>query len=116
MIDKDTTIDMTGHALDVIMHGNIYNGGGFTNRAAALYVPKAATLTINNPGQIRLDTDSDYYYYADIGAMTEDSHVVIHNDDDPAHAVVMRVTTPLQGYEMNVTALKTMAGTIDIDG
>lgn len=116
MIGKDTTIDMTGHALDVIMHGNIYNGGGFTNRAAALYVPKAATLTINNPGQIRLDTDSDYYYYADIGAMTEDSHVVIHNDDDPAHAVVMRVTTPLQGYEMNVTALKTMAGTIDIDG
>lgn len=116
MIDKDTTIDMTGHALDVIMHGNIYNGGGFTNRAAALYVPKAATLTINNPGQIRLDTDSDYYYYADIGAMTQDSHVVIHNDDDPAHAVVMRVTTPLQGYEMNVTALKTMAGTIDIDG
>lgn len=116
MIDKDTTIDMTGHALDVIMHGNIYNGGGFTNRAAALYVPKAATLTINNPGQIRLDTDSDYYYYADIGAMTEDSHVVIHNDDDPAHAVVMRVTTPLKGYEMNVTALKTMAGTIDIDG
>lgn len=116
MIGKDTTIDMTGHALDVIMHGNIYNGGGFTNRAAALYVPRAATLTINNPGQIRLDTDSDYYYYADIGAMTEDSHVVIHNDDDPAHAVVMRVTTPLQGYEMNVTALKTMAGTIDIDG
>lgn len=116
MIGKDTTIDMTGHNLDVIMHGNIYNGGGFTNRAAALYVPKAATLTINNPGQIRLDTDSDYYYYADIGAMTEDSHVVIHNDDDPAHAVVMRVTTPLQGYEMNVTALKTMAGTIDIDG
>ena len=42
--------------------------------------------------------------------------MVIHNDDDPAHAVVMRVTTPLQGYEMNVTALKTMAGTIDIDG
>lgn len=116
MIGKDTTIDMTGHALDVIMHGNIYNGGGFTNRAAALYVPRAATLTINNPGQIRLDTDSDYYYYADIGAMTEDSHVVIHNDDDPAHAVVMRVTTPLAGYEMNVTALKTMAGTIDIDG
>ena len=116
MIGKDTTIDMTGHNLDVIMHGNIYNGGGFTNRAAALYVPKAATLTINNPGQIRLDTDSDYYYYADIGAMTEDSHVVIHNDDDPAHAVVMRVTTPLKGYEMNVTALKTMAGTIDIDG
>lgn len=116
MIGKDTTIDMTGHNLDVIMHGTIYNGGGFTNRAAALYVPKAATLTINNPGQIRLDTDSDYYYYADIGAMTEDSHVVIHNDDDPAHAVVMRVTTPLQGYEMNVTALKTMAGTIDIDG
>lgn len=116
MIGKDTTIDMTGHDLDVIMHGNIYNGGGFTNRAAALYVPRAATLTINNPGQIRLDTDSDYYYYADIGAMTEDSHVVIHNDDDPAHAVVMRVTTPLKGYEMNVTALKTMAGTIDIDG
>lgn len=116
MIGKDTTIDMTGHNLDVIMHGNIYNGGGFTNRAAALYVPRAATLTINNPGQIRLDTDSDYYYYADIGAMTEDSHVVIHNDDDPAHAVVMRVTTPLKGYEMNVTALKTMAGTIDIDG
>lgn len=116
MIDKDTTIDMTGHALDVIMHGNIYNGGGFTNRAAALYVPGNATLTINNPGQIRLDTDSDYYYYADIGAMKEDSHVVIHNDDDPAHAVVMRVTTPLAGYEMNVTALKTMAGTIDIDG
>lgn len=116
MIDKDTTIDMTGHALDVIMHGNIYNGGGFTNRAAALYVPGNATLTINNPGQIRLDTDSDYYYYADIGAMKEDSHVVIHNDDDPAHAVVMRVTTPLKGYEMNVTALKTMAGTIDIDG
>ena len=75
-----------------------------------------ATLTINNPGQIRLDTDSDYYYYADIGAMTENSHVVIHNDDDPDHAVVMRVTTPLKGYEMNVTALKTMAGTIDIDG
>lgn len=116
MIGKDTTIDMTGHNLDVIMHGTIYNGGGFTNRAAALYVPRAATLTINNPGQIRLDTDSDYYYYADIGAMTEDSHVVIHNDNDPAHAVVMRVTTPLQGYEMNVTALKTMAGTIDIDG
>lgn len=116
MIGKDTTIDMTGHNLDVIMHGTIYNGGGFTNRAAALYVPGNATLTINNPGQIRLDTDSDYYYYADIGAMTEDSHVVIHNDDDPAHAVVMRVTTPLQGYEMNVTALKTMAGTIDIDG
>lgn len=116
MIGKDTTIDMTGHDLDVIMHGTIYNGGGFTNRAAALYVPKAATLTINNPGQIRLDTDSDYYYYADIGAMTEDSHVVIHNDDDPAHAVVMRVTTPLAGYEMNVTALKTFAGTIDIDG
>lgn len=116
MIGKDTTIDMTGHNLDVIMHGNIYNGGGFTNRAAALYVPKAATLTINNPGQIRLDTDSDYYYYADIGAMKEDSHVVIHNDDDPAHAVVMRVTTPLAGYEMNVTALKTFAGTIDIDG
>lgn len=116
MIGKDTTIDMTGHNLDVIMHGNIYNGGGFTNRAAALYVPGSATLTINNPGQIRLDTDSDYYYYADIGAMKEDSHVVIHNDDDPAHAVVMRVTTPLQGYEMNVTALKTMAGTIDIDG
>ena len=116
MIDKDTTIDMTGHALDVIMHGNIYNGSGFTNRAAALYVPGSATLTINNPGQIRLDTDSDYYYYADIGVMTEDSHVVIHNDDDPAHAVVMRVTTPLQGYEMNVTALKTFAGTIDIDG
>lgn len=116
MIGKDTTIDMTGHALDVIMHGNIYNGGGFTNRAAALYVPGNATLTINNPGQIRLDTDSDYYYYADIGAMKEDSHVVIHNDDDPAHAVVMRVTTPLAGYEMNVTALKTFAGTIDIDG
>lgn len=116
MIGKDTTIDMTGHDLDVIMHGTIYNGGGFTNRAAALYVPGNATLTINNPGQIRLDTDSDYYYYADIGAMKEDSHVVIHNDDDPAHAVVMRVTTPLQGYEMNVTALKTMAGTIDIDG
>lgn len=116
MIGKDTTIDMTGHNLDVIMHGNIYNGGGFTNRAAALYVPGSATLTINNPGQIRLDTDSDYYYYADIGAMKEDSHVVIHNDDDPAHAVVMRVTTPLKGYEMNVTALKTFAGTIDIDG
>lgn len=116
MIGKDTTIDMTGHDLDVIMHGTIYNGGGFTNRAAALYVPGNATLTINNPGQIRLDTDSDYYYYADIGAMKEDSHVVIHNDDDPAHAVVMRVTTPLAGYEMNVTALKTMAGTIDIDG
>lgn len=116
MIGKDTTIDMTGHALDVIMHGTIYNGGGFTNRAAALYVPGNATLTINNPGQIRLDTDSDYYYYADIGAMKEDSHVVIHNDDDPAHAVVMRVTTPLKGYEMNVTALKTFAGTIDIDG
>lgn len=116
MIGKDTTIDMTGHNLDVIMHGNIYNGGGFTNRAAALYVPGIATLTINNPGQIRLDTDSDYYYYADIGAMKEDSHVVIHNDDDPAHAVVMRVTTPLKGYEMNVTALKTFAGTIDIDG
>ena len=116
MIGKDTTIDMTGHNLDVIMHGNIYNGGGFTNRAAALYVPGSATLTINNPGQIRLDTDSDYYYYADIGAMTENSHVVIHNDDDPDHAVVMRVTTPLKGYEMNVTALKTMAGTIDIDG
>lgn len=116
MIGKDTTIDMTGHDLDVIMHGTIYNGGGFTNRAAALYVPGNATLTINNPGQIRLDTDSDYYYYADIGAMKEDSHVVIHNDDDPAHAVVMRVTTPLQGYEMNVTALKTFAGTIDIDG
>lgn len=116
MIGKDTTIDMTGHNLDVIMHGNIYNGGGFTNRAAALYVPGNATLTINNPGQIRLDTDSDYYYYADIGAMKEDSHVVIHNDDDPAHAVVMRVTTPLAGYEMNVTALKTFAGTIDIDG
>lgn len=116
MIGKDTTIDMTGHNLDVIMHGNIYNGGGFTNRAAALYVPGNATLTINNPGQIRLDTDSDYYYYADIGAMKEDSHVVIHNDDDPAHAVVMRVTTPLKGYEMNVTALKTFAGTIDIDG
>ena len=116
MIGKDTTIDMTGHNLDVIMHGTIYNGGGFTNRAAALYVPGNATLTINNPGQIRLDTDSDYYYYADIGAMKEDSHVVIHNDDDPAHAVVMRVTTPLKGYEMNVTALKTFAGTIDIDG
>ena len=116
MIGKDTTIDMTGHNLDVIMHGTIYNGGGFTNRAAALYVPGNATLTINNPGQIRLDTDSDYYYYADIGAMKEDSHVVIHNDDDPAHAVVMRVTTPLAGYEMNVTALKTFAGTIDIDG
>ena len=116
MIGKDTTIDMTGHNLDVIMHGNIYNGGGFTNRAAALYVPGSATLTINNPGQIRLDTDSDYYYYADIGAMTENSHVVIHNDADPDHAVVMRVTTPLKGYEMNVTALKTMAGTIDIDG
>ena len=116
MIGKDTTIDMTGHNLDVIMHGNIYNGGGFTSRAAALYVPGSATLTINNPGQIRLDTDSDYYYYADIGAMTENSHVVIHNDADPAHAVVMRVTTPLAGYEMNVTALKTMAGTIDIDG
>lgn len=116
MIVKDTTIDMTGHNLDVIMHGNIYNGGGFTNRAAALYVPGSATLTINNPGQIRLDTDSDYYYYADIGAMTENSHVVIHNDADPDHAVVMRVTTPLKGYEMNVTALKTMAGTIDIDG
>ena len=116
MIGKDTTIDMTGHDLDVIMHGTIYNGGGFTNRAAALYVPGNATLTINNPGQIRLDTDSDYYYYADIGAMKEDSHVVIHNDDDPAHAVVMRVTTPLAGYEMNVTALKTFAGTIDIDG
>ena len=116
MIGKDTTIDMTGHALDVIMHGTIYNGGGFTNRAAALYVPGNATLTINNPGQIRLDTDSDYYYYADIGAMKEDSHVVIHNDDNPANAVVMRVTTPLAGYEMNVTALKTMAGTIDIDG
>lgn len=116
MIGKDTTIDMTGHNLDVSMHGTIYNGGGFTNRAAALYVPGNATLTINNPGQIRLDTDSDYYYYADIGAMKEDSHVVIHNDDDPAHAVVMRVTTPLKGYEMNVTALKTFAGTIDIDG
>lgn len=116
MIGKDTTIDMTGHNLDVIMHGTIYNGGSFTNRAAALYVPGNATLTINNPGQIRLDTDSDYYYYADIGAMTENSHVVIHNDDDPDHAVVMRVTTPLKGYEMNVTALKTMAGTIDIDG
>ena len=106
MIGKDTTIDMTGHNLDVIMHGNIYNGGGFTNRAAALYVPGSATLTINNPGQIRLDTDSDYYYYADIGAMTENSHVVIHNDDDPDHAVVMRVTTPLKGYEMNVSLLE----------
>lgn len=51
---EDTNIDMTGHDLAINMHGNIYNGGGFTSRACGIYVPGKGTITVDHPGRSTL--------------------------------------------------------------
>ncbi len=112
-IRTDTVIDMTGHKLSAYMFGNLSSSSA-TPRSCGLYVPTASTLTINNPGAIDLFVDSTYYYYAGVGVMSKDSHLIINNDSNPEHRVKIRQDTP--NYTVNMTGLKTFDGTIDIKG
>ena len=112
-IEKDTVIDMGGYKLHSIMFGNLSSSAA-TPRSCAIYIPSKSTLIINNPGAIDLWVDSTYYYYGGVGVMSKDSHLIINNDNDPAHRVLVRAYTP--NWTVNVTGLKTFDGTIDIKG
>lgn len=103
------TIDMHGHNLYVDMEG--WPTPGTTGSqpywfSYGIVASREGTITINNPGAIKIDCNANYYYGSCIRAATSNdtthgAHVVINNDNTPEHAVVMRGGIPTPAYELD---------------
>ena len=106
-------IDMQGHNLTVNYSAFPTPGAtGFQPMwtAAAIGAYHEGTITIDNPGAIRLESRNNYYYgsiiRASTGAASSGAHVVINNDNSREHAVVMRGGIDTPRYELNWRALE----------
>jgi len=126
------TIDMQGHDLTVLY--NAFPPAGQTGSqpmwtSCAIGAFREGTVTIDNPGAMRLESRNNYYYgsiiRASTGAASTGAHVVINNDNSKEHAVVMRGGIDTPSYELNWRALEAVtfygdkkenANTIDIKG
>ncbi len=121
---NEVVIDMHGNDLSLLHQVQL--GEMQQHVGAAIYVPKAGSVTIDNPGAIDLNIIGDYYYLGGISAgyrsgyseSNPPSEIIINNDNDPANAVKIRGKfTSGSGFDMNFTGIKTFAGgVVDIKG
>lgn len=119
LVEDGKTITLNMNGKDLTLRHDVAIGDMVQHTSAGLFVTKRGSLTINNPGAIRLGIEADYYYAGGIGAGYRGSipagdppsEVIINNDDDPAHAVVIRGKMNTGGtFDINFTGLKAFAG------
>ena len=107
------TIDMHGHNLTVDLEsfpkeGTTGNQPMWTS--VGFWATREGTITVDNPGALSITTNANYYYGGALRASTSaatptGAHIIINNDNDPAHAVVLRGGIPTPGYELNYWTL-----------
>lgn len=114
---NEVVVDMHGH--DLTLTHLVEIGEMQQHVSAGIYVPKAGSVIINNPGKINIDTIADYYYMSGISAGYRTgysagnlpSQVIINNDNSPENIVKIRgKLTSGSGYDINYTGIKTFAG------
>ncbi len=123
------TLDMQGHDLNIETIVSPLTGSTGSQpmwTTGAIFGVREGNITIDNPGKIDINYNANFYYGGAISvgsaiATPKGVHVIINNDNDPAHAVRVRggITTP--GYELDYAAIKASSqdgsrNTIEISG